>query len=139
MARYTVQCDICSQDMDFHTFGGNSRDRQWRADHWSHECDECKRKRIALENEKNAEKNREEGLPALVGSEKQIAWAETIRAGFIADANIFIQKSEKVYKALSDKNEKITKREVMKVMMSEDFNLHNRTFIFENNIETINM
>jgi len=94
MARYVVKCDTCGQSMDFHTWGGNSRDRQWRADHWSHECDECKQKRVSQINEKNAEKNREEGLPLLVGSEKQIAWAETIRASFVqASSNLVVDSS----------------------------------------------
>ena len=100
MARYTVACDTCSSDMYFHTCGGNSRDRQWRADHWSHECDECKQKRVSVENEKNAEKNREEGLVLLTGSEKQVAWAETIRASFAKKADELMENAQKFHKLL---------------------------------------
>ena len=102
MARYTVQCDTCGSDMDFNTFGGNSRDRQWRADHFTHECDECKQKRVALENEKNAEKNKEEGLPQLIGSEKQIAWAETLRAKIVNASGEFMENAEKFYALLNE-------------------------------------
>lgn len=40
-------------------------------------------KDMALESQKNAELAKELGLPALEGSEKQIAWAETIRMNYI--------------------------------------------------------
>jgi len=137
MARYIVLCDTCGKDMDFNTWGGNSRDRQWRADHFSHECNECKQNRLTIENKKNVEKNKEEGLPPLLGSEKQIAWAETIRAKILSNVNDFIKKAEVVYKELSN-NQDITKRVVMKIMMNEDFNLHNRDCLMENDIESIN-
>jgi hypothetical protein len=137
MARYTVECDSCSKEMDFNTFGGNSRDRQWRADHWSHECDECKETRIKAENEKNAQKNREEGLPLLVGSEKQISWAETIRGKLVIESSLFIEKSELVYTKLLEVAEPLTKRIIMRAMMDVDFSLHNRNFIFGNSLEKV--
>ena len=40
-------------------------------------CAECKR---AEANAKATSKNQEAGLPALEGSEKQISWAESLRA-----------------------------------------------------------
>ena len=141
MARFTVQCDTCGSDMDFFTFGGNSRDRQWRADHFKHECDECKQKRIALENAKNAEKNREEGLPALTGSEKQIAWAETIRATFIEGASTLVQRLEKFYplfneeKKVSDKTEiKVARKVLRQLKMRYDIDVD---FVLAENLESL--
>lgn len=45
-----------------------------------HVCDDCRAKRLAIENAEAADANAASGLPALIGSEKQVAWAETIRA-----------------------------------------------------------
>lgn len=47
-------------------------------------CDTCKAKQRDKENRLSAEQNAEDGLPELKGSEKQIAWAETIRAEKLA-------------------------------------------------------
>jgi len=140
MARYTVLCDTCGQEMDFHTWGGNSRDRQWRADHWSHECSECKQKRVALENEKNAEKNRAMGLPTLVGSEKQIAWAETIRAGFIKSSSLFMEDVIKFYPLFNDELKRTGKkafRVAHKVARDMNLNRFDVDFVIENSIQTI--
>jgi len=136
MARYTVACDTCGLDMDFVTFGGNSRDRQWRADHWSHECDECKQKRITAENEKNAVKNREDGLPVLVGSEKQIAWAETIRSKFLDISSKVMENIGSIYEVIDE-----VSRIKIKGIIFKNPNLKheiNVDFVFQNNIEQIN-
>lgn len=42
-------------------------------------CKACQDKKNAAENAAAAERNAAVGLPALLGSEKQVAWAETIR------------------------------------------------------------
>ena len=139
MARLTVQCDTCGSDMDFNTFGGNSRDRQWRADHFNHECNECKIKRVTLENEKNAERNREEGLPLLIGSEKQIAWAETIRATFIQKAEELMENAQKFYELLENSIEEDRKALAVTIMIDLgiiDPNLLN--FFEENTLNKIN-
>lgn len=47
-------------------------------------CSDCQAKERALENAKAAEANQAKGLPALTGTEKQIAWAEKIRADKLA-------------------------------------------------------
>lgn len=44
-------------------------------------CSDCQEKHRRAENEKAAARNAESGLPELTGSEKQILWAEKIRAG----------------------------------------------------------
>lgn len=56
---------------------GHHKDRE-RTIEWleNQECPECKRQR---ENEESAAKAKAAGRPELTGSEKQIAWANTIR------------------------------------------------------------
>jgi hypothetical protein len=48
-----------------------------------HICADCTKRHLDEENAKAAEANRADELPALTGSEAQIAWAETIRRAVI--------------------------------------------------------
>lgn len=75
------------------TVFGRSRDRERKLDYFREQgiCPACwekkrqeERAKAAAEAEEHAEK---EGLPALEGSEKQIAWAMTIRDDFYKFAN----------------------------------------------------
>jgi hypothetical protein len=72
-------------------FYGPHRDRDSRKK-WKERgvCPDCYRKQKAEERMKAsqvaAEQAKESGLPALVGSGKQIAWAETIRKNALASA-----------------------------------------------------
>jgi hypothetical protein len=60
---------------------GNKRDRQWRIEKLENGiCSECFEQQRIEENKKAAEQNALDGLPELTGSEKQILWAEKIRA-----------------------------------------------------------
>jgi hypothetical protein len=83
MAQYSVECPACSTTYTVRLFGPN-RDRQYKLDNWDWTCDDCREKQFAekrrRENETAASANADAGLPALVGSEKQIAWAESIRS-----------------------------------------------------------
>jgi hypothetical protein len=66
---------------------GNRTDAERKAD-WmlfqGRVCDDCTQKERAQENTKAALENAKTGLPVLQGSEKQIAWAETLRAKALA-------------------------------------------------------
>jgi hypothetical protein len=69
---------------------GKEKDRQWKIDNkFSQLCLECwtkkRQEEIKAENEKSAQEAKELGLPELTGSEKQVAWATTIRDKFIKD------------------------------------------------------
>lgn len=72
-------------------FYGPHRDRE-RKKEWKERgvCSDCYRKQKNEERAKAsqvaAEQAKAGGLPALVGSEKQIAWAETIRKNALASA-----------------------------------------------------
>lgn len=50
-------------------------------------CPDCKAARAKIAAEKSAEQADADGLPRLVGSDKQIAWADDIRRKFIADTD----------------------------------------------------
>ncbi len=84
MAKYTVACEICKTDFTVQLVGP-TRDRDWKLNHYTWICDECKEKARQEENAKAAAVNESAGLPELNGSEKQIAWAETIRAKKITE------------------------------------------------------
>lgn len=43
-------------------------------------CEECYKAELSRKNKEQAEANKEAGLVALEGSEKQVLWAESIRA-----------------------------------------------------------
>lgn len=66
---------------------GKMSERQRKADYaFSHLCPKCakeeKERKIAEENKKSKELSEEYGFPNLTGTEKQVAWGNTIRLGF---------------------------------------------------------
>lgn len=70
---------------------GTHKDRKWKYENeFSKICPKCYReylqKQREKENEIAAEKAKELELPILTGTEKQVAWANTIRQKFIDDA-----------------------------------------------------
>lgn len=79
-------CETCGSKFEKIMYGTNRRDADSKAE-WAErtftECPECEEKRVRAEREaENAAaevKSREAGLPPLTGSEKQTAWATTIR------------------------------------------------------------
>ena len=96
MAWTTVICNECGEEYDVQMYG-KMRDREWRVKNWSGYCDNCKQKfkeikqkEIADENKKNADMAKAEGLPKLEGTEKQIAWAETLRKNRIEYIKVLI-------------------------------------------------
>jgi len=86
MAKYSVK-HSCGHTVEIQLCGkGTERTRklEWLA---TQDCPACeKAARDAKHNAANAaaaQANASAGLPALQGSDKQIAWAETIRAGYM--------------------------------------------------------
>ncbi|WP_295442559.1 hypothetical protein [uncultured Thiodictyon sp.] len=64
-----------------HQLYGPGRTRDWRAQCLvADPCEDCARAAREAENAAAAAANAEAGLPPMTGTEKQIAWAETIRA-----------------------------------------------------------
>lgn len=70
---------------------GKHKNREWRLEHVEPYklCHECYQAELARqreeENREAAEVAKEQGLPSLVGTEKQVAWAETLRQKMLAD------------------------------------------------------
>lgn len=90
MAKYTVKCSDCGCDFQVQLFGP-TKQRDWMLEHKEWLCEDCyakmkeeqrlqKEQEHNIENQKNAENNAKKQLPALQGTPKQIAWAETLRA-----------------------------------------------------------
>jgi len=75
---------------------GPTKDRQWKADRKFEglcpECYEKKKEEERLKKNKEAAKESEEmELPKLIGSEKQVAWANTLRLDFIKKLENYIE------------------------------------------------
>lgn len=81
--KYTITMQ-CGHD-ELVTLYGSRRDRERKIEWLENNCvcNECKKKAYAEENEKSAQNAKSLGLPALKGSLKQIAWAESIRMNYI--------------------------------------------------------
>lgn len=76
---------------------GPGKDRQWKIDReFSGLCPECYKKEQAEKranaNAEAAKKSAEMELPELTGTEKQIAWANTLRVSFIERINKIINE-----------------------------------------------
>lgn len=97
MAKYQVEHQ-CGHGQT-HDLIGRHKDRERKIE-WLETtlCSDCFRAQIEVEREENAfkaaQEAREIGLPDLSGSEKQISWAQQLRAGFLAPFEaIFEEKS----------------------------------------------
>ena len=95
MAKYQVECSVCGESFERVLFGSR-KDREWKLNQ-PQTCTKCW---CAARNAARAKANAEakefgKTLPALEGSEKQIAWAESLR-------KIGIEKAEEYAKSISD-------------------------------------
>jgi hypothetical protein len=92
MAKYTVT-RACGHDEIINLIG---KQCDWRLENVepSKLCYECYQKQLAEQHEKEnreaAEVAKEMNLPELTGSEKQVAWAETIRQQMLAGIDNFV-------------------------------------------------
>ena len=85
-ATATCTCATCGKTFEFISYKNNSREAR-KFEEWAEanitECKECEEKRIAAkraeENARAAAAAGERGWPVLEGTEKQVAWATTIR------------------------------------------------------------
>lgn len=90
MAKYTVT-HSCGHD-EIHNLTGPHKNREWWLENVGpvRLCSDCyheeKQNQYADQSARSAEAAQVAGLPALTGSEKQIAWAETLRSAFLASA-----------------------------------------------------
>lgn len=120
MAKYTVK-HICGHTHEHVLFGkGTDRERKltWLA---TVDCPECYKAKQQAEreaaNQKAAEDNAAAGLPALVGTEKQIAWAETIRSKKIKSLNqLILELKEFIANPNSSEEDKATCSHCIKIV-----------------------
>lgn len=77
---------------------GPGKVREWRIKQLEQElCPECRAVEFANKCEEDAKKAKELELPVLSGSEKQVAWAETIRIGFVNAYENYYAQSDPGY------------------------------------------
>ena len=88
-------CKHCGNEFEVSTIKMNRK----LADSWEQWastaydcCYECEKKIRAEENARCAEEAKEMGLPALNGSQKQVAWAEKIRMDMMKDMERDLEK-----------------------------------------------
>lgn len=107
MAKYTV-IRACGHKETIALFGPNKQ-REWRLENIEPTklCAECWQKDVERKREeetkKAAEEAKDSGLPELVGTEKQIAWAERIRIQLLSTL-------EEFYVKISEAGEETLKR-----------------------------
>lgn len=79
MGKEIVKCQECKKEYVVDLFG-KIKDRERRVKNWSGLCESCKSKKGVLA----ADQNKKNGMAELKGSEKQVRWANQIRAKKIA-------------------------------------------------------
>lgn len=74
---------------------GPGRNREWLLNAEARKlCADCYKAELERQNAEAAEKAEAMGLPALTGTEKQIAWAETLRLEILDAATDFVREHE---------------------------------------------
>lgn len=93
MAKYQVECSVCGKSFERVLFGPG-KDREWKLAQ-TQTCPECWEAEQAAARAKANAAAVEFGksLPALDGSEKQIAWAEVLRKKAIERCEEFMKNT----------------------------------------------
>lgn len=128
---------------------GPSKDREWKKQRaFSKECDKCYREKLEkareLDNKRALKLAKEMELPELEGTEKQVAWANTIRQSLIDKVASFIGKGDlgsfdnEAKQRLKDINNiSVALDYVIDKKVSAEFWINNRESIKWDNIEFI--
>lgn len=128
---------------------GPSKDRDWKKQRaFSKECDKCYREKLEkareLDNKRALELAKEMELPKLEGTEKQVAWANTIRQSLIDKVASFIGKGDlgsfdnEAKQRIKDiNNMSVVLDYVIDKKVSAEFWINNRESIKWDNIEFI--
>lgn len=103
MACTTVECADCAKEYNVQMYGP-TKTRQWRVDHWSGLCDGCTEKKKEAASEAAVAYATEADLPALQGTEKQIKWAEVLRAKRMQEVDKMIEDAKT---PMSDRGQRI--------------------------------
>lgn len=117
---------------------GPVKDREWKEkQEFSKLCPECWKKKMDEENQKAIEMARKIELPELQGTEKQVAWANTIRLKFIEKFDKFTEKDFDEVKGLFPEFDDLIYDDVLKI---KDYIILNKTkasFYIDNRNESI--
>lgn len=101
----TIKCATCGKEFTVSRLCANSADanswKQWAAEHY----DTCRECYLEAQRQAETEEAAEDNLPELEGSEKQIAWALSIRAKFAKGIKNFIANAEASLEALKASGE----------------------------------
>lgn len=101
----TIKCATCGKEFTVSRLCANSADanswKQWAAEHY----DTCRECYFEAQRQEEAKEAAEDSLPELEGSEKQIAWALSIRAKFAKEIKTFIANAEASLEALKASGE----------------------------------
>ncbi|MBK1719207.1 hypothetical protein [Thiocystis violacea] len=81
MARAYFHCSTCNDSVAIYGHNRREADRlaAWHESQ-GHICADCEQKAFAIKNAEAAQANAAAGLPPLSGTDKQVQWAESIRA-----------------------------------------------------------
>lgn len=109
---------------------GPVKDRQWKADRkFEGMCENCYEKFLQEQrdraNAEAAEKAKEMELPELQGTEKQIAWANTIRQRFIELFDKIDEKYLEMARIRYNENEELKKIKLEDIEIIKDYMLAN--------------
>ena len=116
-ARVIIVCKKCGEKFTW-SKDCSKREEANKSEEWAakniEECPECTFKaRVKYENEQAMEMSENLDLPKLEGSEKQIAWANTIRIKFIEYYNrVKSLPSTKTNKQICENFEDIIQKEI---------------------------
>ncbi|MGY6765666.1 hypothetical protein ACW73O_11580 [Faecalibacterium prausnitzii] len=117
---------------------GPSKEREWKIDRaFSKMCPDCYKAQLEEENQKAIELAKEMELPDLQGSEKQVAWANTLRLKLIEKFDKFTEKDFDEVKGLFPEFDNLIYDDVLKI---KDYIILNKTkasFYIDNRNESI--
>lgn len=123
---------------------GPTKDRQWKVDrHFEKMCPECYEKYLEEEREKAnneaAEKAKEMELPKLIGTEKQIAWANTLRQDFIEKSEKINAEELKRFKMWDEDLKGLKLEEIPEIVDYILITKNNASYWIDNRNRTINL
>lgn len=105
---------------------GPTKDREWRKERaFEKLCPKCYDKHLIEQrkkaNKEAAEKSKEMELPELIGTEKQVAWANSLRMEVVNEYEKLIEEAESVFKKYGVDNIEFHGREAGLKITIDDF------------------
>lgn len=128
-ARATCTCEQCGATFYVEATRSSRKSADeweaWAADHYT-VCRECEAKEYQELAEKAAKQAQEDGLPALRGTERQVAWAEQIRQDKLVALNAFADDYAAKGKPKTSQNVSMTAEYILHTKASARWWIDNR-------------